>query len=426
MGLGASELVLILLLVVLLFGASKIPALGKSVGEGLSNFKRGLREGSDDPPPPPDPPKVTVVAREINPPSAPADPPRDAPRDAPRDDMPRRVSKPPTMSVPRRADATLGTTAMPPSGRRTTIELLGDCNNACVFCAQAGLPARSLTGDALTHALTAARAEGDELTFIGGEPTLRDDLAEVITAARALGFRRVGIQTNARRLDDRTYVRVLTQAGLTDVHVSLHGVAAVHDYHTGVPGSFGTAAVGIATATAAGLTVVATTVLTRSNCRVLSVLPGVLASRGVAAWNLSVPVVAGRARADFDRVVPRLAIALPFANHALRTARDLRPPLVAWISGAPLCLLGPYAGHALPTPPRAYGTACAPCPARAVCPGVDPAYLARFAGDELSPRPPPPGPAYVGDRAAMLARMFVGVGALASDTGGMLPLVAGD
>jgi sec-independent protein translocase protein TatA len=43
-GMGAPELLIILLLVVLLFGASKIPELGKSLGSGLSNFKRGLKE----------------------------------------------------------------------------------------------------------------------------------------------------------------------------------------------------------------------------------------------------------------------------------------------------------------------------------------------------------------------------------------------
>ncbi len=44
-GMGAPELVIILLLVVLLFGAAKIPQLGRSIGEGLSNFKKGLKEG---------------------------------------------------------------------------------------------------------------------------------------------------------------------------------------------------------------------------------------------------------------------------------------------------------------------------------------------------------------------------------------------
>ena len=47
-GLGAPELVIILLLVVLLFGAAKIPELGRSIGEGLTNFKKGLKEGDGD------------------------------------------------------------------------------------------------------------------------------------------------------------------------------------------------------------------------------------------------------------------------------------------------------------------------------------------------------------------------------------------
>ncbi len=44
-GLGVPELLLIAALVVLLFGASKIPQLGRGIGEGIANFKRGLKEG---------------------------------------------------------------------------------------------------------------------------------------------------------------------------------------------------------------------------------------------------------------------------------------------------------------------------------------------------------------------------------------------
>ncbi len=42
MGLGVSELFIIFLIVIVLFGASRLPKLGKGLGEGLSNFKRGL------------------------------------------------------------------------------------------------------------------------------------------------------------------------------------------------------------------------------------------------------------------------------------------------------------------------------------------------------------------------------------------------
>lgn len=49
MGLGIWELVVILLIVVVLFGASRLPQLGKGLGEGISNFRRGL---TGDPKPP--------------------------------------------------------------------------------------------------------------------------------------------------------------------------------------------------------------------------------------------------------------------------------------------------------------------------------------------------------------------------------------
>jgi len=44
---GPMELVLILLIVVVIFGASKLPQLGKGLGEGISNFRDGLK-GKDD------------------------------------------------------------------------------------------------------------------------------------------------------------------------------------------------------------------------------------------------------------------------------------------------------------------------------------------------------------------------------------------
>jgi sec-independent protein translocase protein TatA len=45
---GPMELVLILAIVVVIFGASKLPQLGKGLGEGISNFRDGLK-GKDDP-----------------------------------------------------------------------------------------------------------------------------------------------------------------------------------------------------------------------------------------------------------------------------------------------------------------------------------------------------------------------------------------
>ena len=44
MHLGWQEIILILLIVLLLFGAKKIPELAKSLGKGVKEFKKGLKE----------------------------------------------------------------------------------------------------------------------------------------------------------------------------------------------------------------------------------------------------------------------------------------------------------------------------------------------------------------------------------------------
>ncbi|MGA7616983.1 MAG: twin-arginine translocase TatA/TatE family subunit [Thermoanaerobaculia bacterium] len=41
--LGFPELMLILLIVIIIFGASRLPQLGRGLGEGISNFRDGLK-----------------------------------------------------------------------------------------------------------------------------------------------------------------------------------------------------------------------------------------------------------------------------------------------------------------------------------------------------------------------------------------------
>jgi sec-independent protein translocase protein TatA len=43
-------LLVILLILVLLFGATKLPQIGRGLGEGIRNFKRGVKDGTELPP----------------------------------------------------------------------------------------------------------------------------------------------------------------------------------------------------------------------------------------------------------------------------------------------------------------------------------------------------------------------------------------
>lgn len=49
-GLGAGEIALILLVLLLLFGAKKLPELARSVGQASKEFKKGVKEGGKDAP----------------------------------------------------------------------------------------------------------------------------------------------------------------------------------------------------------------------------------------------------------------------------------------------------------------------------------------------------------------------------------------
>ncbi len=48
-GLGTTELIIILVIVILIFGVNKIPQLGKGLGEGIRNFKSSIKAAHEDP-----------------------------------------------------------------------------------------------------------------------------------------------------------------------------------------------------------------------------------------------------------------------------------------------------------------------------------------------------------------------------------------
>jgi len=47
-GLGGPELMIILVIILLLFGGAKLPALAKGLGESIREFKKAAKEGSEE------------------------------------------------------------------------------------------------------------------------------------------------------------------------------------------------------------------------------------------------------------------------------------------------------------------------------------------------------------------------------------------
>ncbi len=47
-GLGLPELLIILFIILIIFGAGKLPQIGEGLGKGISNFKKSLKQDDDD------------------------------------------------------------------------------------------------------------------------------------------------------------------------------------------------------------------------------------------------------------------------------------------------------------------------------------------------------------------------------------------
>jgi sec-independent protein translocase protein TatA len=48
-GLGMTELIVILLIIVILFGVGKLPEIGSGLGKAIRGFRKGMSEESDQP-----------------------------------------------------------------------------------------------------------------------------------------------------------------------------------------------------------------------------------------------------------------------------------------------------------------------------------------------------------------------------------------
>ena len=47
--LGIPELIVILMIIILIFGANRLPEIGRGIGRGIRNFKDATKDGSEKP-----------------------------------------------------------------------------------------------------------------------------------------------------------------------------------------------------------------------------------------------------------------------------------------------------------------------------------------------------------------------------------------
>lgn len=106
------------------------------------------------------------------------------------------------------------------------LEITDRCNQRCAVCfADSASAAAEPSFERVREYMRKIFEQG--LTFLqlsGGEPTVRDDLPDIVRAAKDIGFSYVQINSNGRRLaEEPDFTKALSDAGLSSVFMQFDG-----------------------------------------------------------------------------------------------------------------------------------------------------------------------------------------------------------
>jgi radical SAM protein with 4Fe4S-binding SPASM domain len=184
----------------------------------------------------------------------------------------------------------------PSAPYRMDLAITYRCNNDCTHCYNArprDYP--ELSTKQWYQILDRLWAIGiPHIVFTGGEPTLRQDLPELVAHAGQNG-QITGINTNGRHLSDRDYVENLVTAGLDHVQITLESHDAnVHDAMVHAHGAWKQTVAGIQNALETPLYVMTNTTMLRTNSPSLTQTLEFLAEIGVPTVGLNALIYSGR------------------------------------------------------------------------------------------------------------------------------------
>jgi len=220
------------------------------------------------------------------------------------------------------------------------------CQNRCTFC-YADAPDRGREIPEMTTAEVKViidrifdEAHCPTVSFTGGEPTLRDDLPELVAYARNKGMR-VNLITNGIRCGDREYVAALAEAGLQSAQVSIEGgCAEIHDAITQHPGSWDKATRAVHWLREFGIhTHTNTTICGGNREHLLELVDCIAESLGSEYFSMNMVIRTGTAlRHDEDDVSYREIGAIIERVQERANRRGVR---FVWYSPVPYCLFNP-------------------------------------------------------------------------------------
>ncbi len=225
---------------------------------------------------------------------------------------------------------------------RTDLALTFRCQNNCVHCYAGGPHETSeLTTEQWKEVINTLSQIGVFiLTFTGGEPTLREDLPELLLYAQNKGMV-TGLITNSRRLKDKAYVETLEKTGLDFVQVTLEShKPKTHDLMTATKGSWKETVAGIKNVVPTQIYLTTNTTLSKYNAADFLKTIDFLKKLGVAAFGCNSLIRSGKA----DEISEEFALPLEALNELLPKIRDKANQLglkFLWYTPTQYCRLDP-------------------------------------------------------------------------------------
>lgn len=227
--------------------------------------------------------------------------------------------------------------------KRVHINLGPVCNNNCIFCMEEDREMRYVVNSALTpdrvNRILERNAGASEVCFTSGEPTLVEELPAYASRARELGYERISVMTNARKLSFWGYAVKLVKSGMNFFYISIHGdEKRLHDSLVRTPGAFEQTLAGLDNVTKLkrfGVTLHTSTVVTKRNMPRFREIYGFLRSHGVDQVVFNVMQANGRADTYFDQLFPTYS---EIASHFRRFIRETgHEEPQAFLVDIPLC-----------------------------------------------------------------------------------------
>lgn len=214
------------------------------------------------------------------------------------------------------------------------------CNNKCLFCLDSDSHDNAIFGydylcRQMKNGYNLKSKSKQRIVLSGGEPTLNLDFIKLIRYAKKLGFNKIQTITNGRMFCYPKYIKEAKAAGLDEITFSIHGHnQQLHDYLTGINGSFRQTIAGLKNALALGFIVNIDIVINKQNYKQLLKMIKFFYSLGVSEFDLLTVMPYGRAwQPNFSRLLYDLDKFQPIFSKVLEYAKNNN--IVIWCNRFP-------------------------------------------------------------------------------------------